>query len=63
MESIQKENTKLYLSFLIMDTYYSKAEYNEMKRSLEKKISLLERQIKRLSDKLKELNKKDVARG
>ena len=44
-----------------MDTYYSKAEYNEMKRSLEKKISLLERQNKRLSDKLKELNKKDVA--
>lgn len=46
-----------------MDTYYSKVEYNEMKRSLEKKISLLERQNKRLSDKLKELNKKDVARG
>lgn len=44
-----------------MDTYYSKKEYNDMKRSLEKKISLLERQIKRLSDKLKELNKKDVA--
>ena len=38
-----------------------KKEYNEMKRSLEKKISLLERQNKRLSDKLKELNKKDVA--
>lgn len=44
-----------------MDTYYSKKEYNDMKRSLEKKISLLERQIKRLSNKLKELNKKDVA--
>lgn len=44
-----------------MDTYYSKAEYNEMKRSLEKKISLLERQIKRLSNKIKELNKKGVA--
>lgn len=61
MESIQEKNTKLYLPILIMDTYYSKKEYNDMKRSLEKKISLLERQIKRLSNKLKELNKKDVA--
>lgn len=44
-----------------MDTYYSKKEYNDMKRSLEKKIELLERQNKRLSDKIKKLNKKDVA--
>jgi chaperonin cofactor prefoldin len=44
-----------------MDTYYSKKEYNEMKRSLEKKILMLERQNKRLSDKIKKLNKKDVA--
>ena len=44
-----------------MDTYYSKKEYNEMKRSLEKKILMLERQNKRLSDKLKKLNKKGVA--
>jgi chaperonin cofactor prefoldin len=44
-----------------MYTYYSKKEYNEMKRSLEKKILMLERQNKRLSDKLKKLNKKDVA--
>ena len=32
-----------------------------MKRSLEKKILMLERKNKRLSDKLKKLNKKDVA--
>lgn len=32
-----------------------------MKRSLEKKILMLERQNKRLSDKLKKLNKKGVA--
>lgn len=44
-----------------MDAYYSKKEYNDMKRSLEKKIELLERQNKRLSDKIKKLNKKDVA--
>lgn len=44
-----------------MDAYYSKKEYNDMKRSLEKKIDLLERQNKRLSDKIKKLNKKDVA--
>lgn len=44
-----------------MDTYYSIKEYNEMKRSLEKKILMLERKNKRLSDKLKKLNKKDVA--
>ena len=41
-----------------METYYSKKEYNDMKRSLEKKIQLLERQNKSLKDKLK---KKDVA--
>ena len=44
-----------------MDTYYSKKEYNDMKRSLEKKIELLERQNKILSNKIKKLNKKDVA--
>jgi hypothetical protein len=44
-----------------MDAYFSKKEYNEMKRSLEKKILMLERKNQRLSNKLKELNKKDVA--
>ena len=44
-----------------MDTYYSKKEYNDMKRSFEKKIQLLERHIKSLTDKLQKLKKKDVA--
>jgi prefoldin subunit 5 len=44
-----------------MDTYYSKKEYNDMKRSLEKKIQLLERRVKSLTDKLQKLKKKDVA--
>lgn len=43
-----------------MDTYYSKKEYNDMKRSFEKKIQLLERRIKSLTDKLQKLKKKDV---
>ena len=44
-----------------MDTYYSKKEYNDLKRSFEKKIQLLERRIKSLTDKLQKLKKKDVA--
>ena len=44
-----------------METYYSKKEYNDMKRSYEKKIQLLERRNKLLTDKLKKLKKKDVA--
>lgn len=44
-----------------MDTYYSKKEYNDMKRTLEKKIALLERQVKSLSDKLNKLKNKNVA--
>ena len=42
-----------------MEIYYSKREYNDMKRSLEKKIKLLESQNKSLTDKIKKL--KDVA--
>ena len=61
MESLYKENTKLYLSFLIMETYYTKKEYNDMKRSLEKRIKALERQNQILSDKCKKLKNKDVA--
>ena len=61
MESLQKENTELYLSFLIMETYYTKKEYNDMKRSYEKKIQLLERQNKSLADKITKLKNKDVA--
>lgn len=37
-----------------METYYSKKEYNEMKKSLEKKISILEKQNQKLSKKVKE---------
>lgn len=38
-----------------METYYTKKEYNEMKRSLEKKINLLERQNERLKKTNQEL--------
>lgn len=44
-----------------MEMYYSKKEYNDMKRTLEKKIALLERQVKSFSDKLNKLKNKDVA--
>jgi hypothetical protein len=40
-----------------METYYSKKEYNDMKKSYEKRIKLLEKQIERLSNKNKQ---KDV---
>ena len=38
-----------------METYYSKKEYNDMKRSLEKKIQMLEKQNERLKKSNKEL--------
>ena len=38
-----------------METYYSKKEYNDMKRTLEKRIQVLERQNKQLFDKLQKL--------
>lgn len=44
-----------------METYYTKKEYNDMKRSYEKKIQLLERQNKSLTDKITKLKNKDVA--
>ena len=44
-----------------METYYTKKEYNDMKRSLEKRIQVLERQNQNLTDKVKKLKKKDVA--
>jgi hypothetical protein len=40
-----------------METYYSKKEFNEMKKSYEKRIKLLEKQIERLTNKNKQ---KDV---
>lgn len=36
-----------------METYYTKKEYNEMKRSLEKRIKLLEKEVAQLKAKLK----------
>ena len=51
MGPIQEKNFKLYLSFLIMETYYSKKEYNDMKKTLEKRIQLLEKQNAKLVEK------------
>lgn len=36
-----------------MEQYYSVKEYNTMKKTLEKKISLLEKQVEKLKEKLK----------
>ena len=44
-----------------METYYTKKEYNEMKRSLDKMIKALERQNAILSERCKKLKNKDVA--
>jgi chaperonin cofactor prefoldin len=44
-----------------MEVYYTKKEYKDMQRSYEKRIKQLEKQIAILSDKLKNLKKKDVA--
>ena len=38
-----------------METYYTKKEYNDMKRSLEKKINLLAKQVEKLKETNKEL--------
>ena len=39
-----------------METYYSKKEYNDMKKLLEKKIQILEKQNKKLMDKIQKQN-------
>lgn len=44
-----------------METYYTQKEYNDMKRTLEKKVRLLERQNQSLKDKIEKLKKQDVA--
>ena len=44
-----------------MDTYYTQKEYNDMKRTYEKKVRMLERQNQNLKDKVEKLKKKDVA--
>ena len=42
-----------------METYYSKKEYNDMKKFYERKIKSLEKQVEKLTEKLKN---KDVAK-
>ena len=39
-----------------METYYSKKEYVDMKKLLEKKIQMLEKQNKKLMDKIQKQN-------
>ena len=39
-----------------METYYSKKEYNDMKKLLEKKIQMLEKQNKKLMDQIQKQN-------
>ena len=39
-----------------METYYTKKEYNDMKKLLEKKIQMLEKQNKKLMDKIQKQN-------
>lgn len=39
-----------------METYYTKKEYNDMKKSLERKIQLLEKHVKKLEEKLQKQN-------
>lgn len=60
MGTLQEKITKFYLSFLIMETYYTKREYNEMKSTLNKKCKALETKVGKLTEELKEL-KKDYA--
>ena len=37
-----------------METYYSKKEFNDMKKTLKKKILLLEKRNQKLMEKIKE---------
>ena len=39
-----------------MEVYYSKKEYKDMKKLLEKKIKMLEKQNKKLMDKIQKQN-------
>ena len=39
-----------------MEVYYSKKEYKDMKKILEKKIQMLEKQNKKLMDKIQKQN-------
>lgn len=40
-----------------METYYSKKEFNDMKKTLEKKVLLLEKRNQKLMEKVKEQQK------
>jgi hypothetical protein len=39
-----------------METYYSKKEYNDMKKFYERKIKSLEKQVEKLTEKVKNKN-------
>lgn len=55
MGTIQKEITKFYLSFLIMEMYYTKKEFNEMKSMLMKQLKAEQKKNESLRAKIKEL--------
>lgn len=63
MGTLQEKIAEFYLSFLIMETYYTKKEFNEMKSALTKKCKALETKVSKLTAELKELKelKKDYA--
>ena len=57
MATLPEEVTKFYLSFLIMEIYYTKKEYNEMKNRLTKQLKSANEKIARLEAKCKKLQK------
>lgn len=57
MATLPEEITKFYLSFLIMEIYYTKKEYNEMKNRLTKQLNTANAKIAKLEEKVKELKK------
>ena len=54
MATLPEEVTKFYLSFLIMEIYYSKKEYNEMKNRLSKQLKIANAKIAKLQSEKKE---------
>ena len=57
MATLSKETTKFYLSFLIMEIYYNKKEFNEMKNRLTKQLNAANAKIAKLEEKVKVLKK------
>lgn len=57
MATLPEKVTKFYLSFLIMEIYYTKKEYNEMKNRLTKQLNTANAKIAKLEEKVKELKK------